>query len=254
MPDGSLDTYERQVKRDRAALAASLETLSQIMEPERLKGDVTETAKSYGQQVWSVARDNPAAFALLGVGATLLATGLGHRAQAEPPQEKRTPTATPPENPMKDFDTRVAAADRAMGNAHTGEPVMQPPNASRMRRALRRGLEKFPPDAQRRILQARLAALQVQERLERRAGKLSSQSAETVRKHPIETASLAFGLGVLGAIFMPGTKTEDRLLGAKRDELMQTARDTMQREIEAMKNAARSAEKSFRDTAPNVPS
>jgi hypothetical protein len=251
MPDGNLDSYEKQVARDRAALADSLETLSQTVAPERIKSDITETAETYARQLWKVTRDNPAAFALLGAGATLLATGFGQRTRQP---ETRKPKAVGPEEAMHGFDHRVAAANRAMNEQRSHSPMARAPSASRMRAALRSGLERLPPDARRRVLDARLSALRIQEKIERRAERAASRSAEMIREHPVEAGALAFGLGVLSAAVLPSSETEDAVLGEKRERLMQAARDAMQREIKGMRGTVQEVRTAASEASPNVPS
>lgn len=251
MPDGSLDHYEKQVKQDRDALAASLETLSRTMEPTQLKSEVSATVEAYGRQLWTVARDNPAACALLGIGATLLVSGLGHRSRTDGHVGSN---AVPPNRAMDGFDERVAAADDAIKRQEVPEPVVQPASASRMRATLRNGLDRLPPDARRRVLAARLSALRLQERLEHRARSATAQTAKAVRDHPTEAAALAFGLGVLGAAFAPSTEAEDKLLGAERDALMQSARDALKKEMEGLRTAAQNSRAKASEAAPTVPS
>ena len=66
MPKGSLDGLEDRVTKDREALAQSLDALSRTLAPQHL----SRTAEEYGNQmirtVTDQARENPAAFALLG--------------------------------------------------------------------------------------------------------------------------------------------------------------------------------------------
>ncbi|MGR3512035.1 MAG: hypothetical protein ACU0GG_04675 [Paracoccaceae bacterium] len=251
MPDGSLEPFEKQVAQDRAALAASLEALSDTMAPERLKSELADAVETYGQQAWRLARCNPAAFALLGVGATLLATGLGQRDRTWSSRARR---AVAPEDAMKGFDTRVAAADDKIRKQQAYEAVVQPASASKMQATLRKGLDRFPPEAQRRILAARTSALRLQEKIEARARSSAKQSACIVRERPIESAALAFGLGVLGAAFAPSTETEDKLLGAERDALMYAAREALNREMAGLRANMDDAVKTSADAAPTIPS
>ncbi|MEL6518313.1 MAG: hypothetical protein AAFQ39_11385 [Pseudomonadota bacterium] len=237
MPDGSISDIERRVAADRAALARSLDLLSNTLSPDRLKEEAARTAETYGtdisRQLWDATRENPAAFALVGAGIALLVSGTGRRADDD---AVRAPQAVDPVAAMDGFDARVAAADaqiRAESTGLTEENL----SAGRMRAALDRGLESLPPAARQRVRKARLAAIRAQEAVERRAAKISRQSADIVHKQPIAVGAAAFGVGALLAAVLPNTRREDALMGQHRDALMRDARAALHAEMEAVRDA-----------------
>lgn len=230
MPDGTVEQFERRVAEHREALAASLETLGAAVDPDRMKAEAARTAETYGREALSYAHENAAAAALIGLGATLLVSGIGRREQ-------------------RDGKPR-AATDTARMSAPTHSPAV---TARRMRETLGKGLERLPPSAQRRVMDARRAALRAQEQVERHTGKMTRRGTEFTRTHPVETGALAFGLGVLAAALIPETHREDEWMGARRDRLVDAARDSLARELHELRISAERAERDARKAAPRVP-
>ncbi|MEL6644828.1 MAG: hypothetical protein AAFQ79_12920 [Pseudomonadota bacterium] len=238
MPDGNLTDIERRVAADRAALARSLDLLSDTLSPDRLKAEASRTAETYGtdlsRQLWDATRENPAAFALVGAGLALLLSGAGRRDDHDAATQSFE--AVPPAKAMDGFDARVAEADakiRADSTGLTDETL----SSGRMRAALDRGLDALPPVARNRVRKARIAAIRAQEAVERRAKRVSRQSADMVTKQPIAVGAAAFGVGALVAALLPNTRREDALMGAKRDALMAEARTALAHELEAVRGA-----------------
>ncbi|AUQ71470.1 hypothetical protein [Phaeobacter inhibens] len=227
MPETSeLTDLESDVARDRVALSKSLDTLAVSLSPDRIATQVSATASHYGgeisQQLLSTARANPAALALVGTGIALLMSGAGQRREPGPRPQPNAPTRTP------------------------ATPAIQPvaskgPSAKRLRAALDHGLDRLPPKARKQIRKARLAAIHIQEDLERRAAKLSRASQEGVAAQPLVAGGLAFGLGAIAAALLPQTRQEDALLGEKRDALMAEARDILQQEMRSLANKGETA-------------
>lgn len=243
MPNRSLSDIELRLERDRAALAHSLDILSTTLAPERLKREAVQTADRYGselgQQAWAAARENPAAFALVGAGFALLLSGTGRRAEVD--AFEREAASVSPEAAMEGFDTRVATADAQM---RAGGDTSPTPTASRMRSALHSGLDKLSPEARVRVLNAREAAISAQQAVERRAAKLAGQADAIARQNPVVAGAAAFGIGALIAALLPSTRHEDDLLGSHRDVMVNEAQKTLRDEVSRLKGAA---EDVFRD-------
>ncbi|AUR04699.1 hypothetical protein PhaeoP72_02750 [Phaeobacter inhibens] len=224
MPETSeLTDLESEVARDRVALSKSLDTLAVSLSPDRIATQVSATASHYGgeisQQLWSTARANPAALALVGTGIALLMSGAGQRRESGPRPQPNAPTRTPAIQPV----------------------ASKGPSAKRLRAALDHGLDRLPPKARKQIRKARLAAIHIQEDLERSAAKLSRASQEGVAAQPLVAGGLAFGLGAIAAALLPQTRQEDALLGEKRDALMAEARDILQQEMRSLANKGETA-------------
>lgn len=228
-----LEALERQLEADRAALARSLDTLSTSLSPDRVGAELKATIQScsgeLGNQAWHAARGNPAAFALVTAGLGLLLTGAGKRAAPE----RRAPLANDPNAAMVGFDERVEKADKAMKKEQ--KPMNTPhPKASRLRAALDYGLDKLPDAARRRVIKAREAAAEAQEKVEAQADRMARKTKSFAHDQPLAAGALAFGVGALIGAMLPSSRREDQLLGAHRDAMMQRARDALREEIEAL--------------------
>lgn len=224
MPDGSLNDVERRVANDRAALARSLDLLSDTLAPDRLKEQAAKTAQRYGAelggQAWQAARENPAAFSLVGAGLALLLSGAGRRSEGAA------------EIPAPQPEPRTRSADRTQPSA---------PSAGDLRAALHRGLETLPPEARARVTEAREAAISAQEAVERRAAKATGQANRVIRDNPVAAGAAAFGVGALAAMLIPATRREDELLGARRDAVLDHARKALDAELADLRDNASEA-------------
>lgn len=228
-----LETLEARVAQDRDALARSLDTLTDTFAPDRLASQVSASIKGYGGelggQAVQAAKSNPAAFALIGAGVALLLSGAGRSAKSH------DSAASP--NAMSDgFDERVAKADATMKAEMTGQSMST--SALHLRAAIDRGLDKLPPKARQRVLKARVAAVEAQERVERAARKGAAEVSKFHDKQPLVVGALALGAGALIAALLPRTEREDRVLGARRDALMAEAERVLSEEISALKTSA----------------
>lgn len=238
-----LERLEAQVGKDRAALERSFDALAETFSPDRIASDFNDTVKGYGgelgSQVMSVARQNPAATALIGAGLLLLMSR-GDRRDGKQPAR---PSPVDPMDAMEGFDARVEKADAAMRSEMSG--TLTSPSALRLRAALDRGIGKLPPDARARVLKARKAALDAQERVEAAARKATGRAKQTHQRHPMITGAIAFGIGAIAAALLPGTRREDALLGARRDALMTEAQRVMSEELNALRSKAEQAVSDF---------
>jgi len=241
MAEHDLNDIEAQVARDRADLARSLDILGETLSPDRLKDQAARTADSLGKdiggQAWDAARENPAAFALVGAGLALLLSGAGRRGETDGHVSASPQAAESPEA-MQGFDERVAKADAQI--RRTAQPPAQPSRrqatARHLRDTLSHGLDKLPPDARRHVTNARLAAIDAQETVERHAARIAQKSSAFVTDQPIAVGAAAFGIGALIATILPGTRPEDETMGRTRDALMARAGDALRTETEAMRD------------------
>lgn len=227
------DRLEQQVDADRRRLAASLSGLTGTLAPQPVTDQLTAAARSYGgqlgQQAVSAAKRNPAALVLAGAGLALMFTGSGGRAHRSAP----LPAAVPPEAAFAGFDSRVAAADAAMKKEMTG---MSEENfrASKMRETLNAGLDALPDAARQRVLKARTAALQAQEKVEAHAAHAAARGRTFYDQNPLAAGAIALGLGALIGALLPATRREDELLGAHRDALAAKAEAALREEMDKL--------------------
>ncbi|MEL7211335.1 MAG: hypothetical protein AAGK92_01660 [Pseudomonadota bacterium] len=179
-------------------------------------------------------RENPAGGLLVAIGLGLLASGSQRRPL---PTASQQPTAVDPDNAFEGFDVRVAAADSAMRATATGElePRLE---ASKLKAALNNGLEALPPQARKRVIKARQAAISAQESIERQTRRAARKTTGFIYEQPLAAGALAIGFGVLAGSLLPSTRREDALMGARRDALMSDARNALEEEMLKVKAKA----------------
>lgn len=227
-----LSKLERDAARERQNLAQSLDALSGAMSPDNIQNHASALAQSYGgdlgNQAWGAAKQNPAAFALVGAGLSLLLSGTGSRPEASAPQ----PTLVPTKEAYEGFDARVAAADEKM--TQEALTMQSDDNASRaawLREKMNEGLDALSPEARKRVLDARTTAMRAQEKVEAQARATAKKSQTFLHDQPLAVGAIALGLGALIGAVLPSTRREDDLLGAHRDAVMAQARATLNDEI-----------------------
>lgn len=234
-------SIERAAAGERQKLAASLDTLSSAISPENIQSQAAVMVEAYGgdigRQAWGAAKQNPAAFALVGAGIGLLLTGTGTRPETERPDTNLVPT----DDAYVGFDARVAAADTEIKQEATGmiEQDNTAPRATWLRAKLNEGLDALPEEAQQRVLQARHAVIDAQEKVEMKARETKQKSATFLNEQPLAVGALALGMGALIGALLPSTHREDDLLGEHRDAAMASARNALKTELEKAHAAAK---------------
>lgn len=234
-----IDRIEQRVAASRTRLATSLDELTETVAPRTVADQVAGIAEAYGgeigRQAWTAARQNPAAFALVGAGLGLLLTGTGARDETRTP----TPTAVPPQQAFDGFDARMAAADTRIKQEMTGM-TQDTRRAERMRATLERGLDALPDAARKRVVKARMAALEAQQKVEDRASRAAATTRTFHHQQPLAVGALALGMGALIGALLPSTRREDELLGRERDALMRKAQAALQDEMDRIATSATS--------------
>lgn len=233
---------ERDAALERQKLAQSLDSLTAAVRPENMKVHAAALAETYGgdlgRQAWGAAKSNPAAFALVGAGLSLLFTGAGTRPEAQP----KRPVAVPAGKAMIGFDARLAAADQELKQEMTGmSEYSRAPRAAWLRAKLHDGLDALPEGARRRVLKAREATLLAQDQVEAKAREASKKSKTFMHDQPLAVGALALGLGALIGALLPSTRREDDLLGERRDAVMFAAKSSLQEEMDKVHQSARAS-------------
>ena len=206
MTDDDLRKIETRLAADRDALARTLDRLGDGLAPQTLRAEAAQAALSCGSglggTLWQAARRNPAGAVLAGAGLALLVAGSGGPGRQPEMSDRRDPAA----RPRRDASAR------------------------RLHAALHSGLEGLPPEARRRILEARLAALHAQEAVEQDARRPATRAAGAISAHPVAAATAALGLGALAAALVPRNGGRKAGLARRRDDLMDQARAALARE------------------------
>ena len=84
-------------------------------------------------------------------------------------------------------------------------------------------LHSLSESARKRVVKAREQAVAAQEQIEESASYYARKAAEGMRSQPLLAGALAAAAGSVLAAMLPGSDQEDRLFGAKRDELLAEA-------------------------------
>ena len=224
-----MNQLEHEIRQDRSMLEQTLGQLTTALSPERISSTVAREIDArggaLGQTAMDMARANPAAMLLVGAGVAALLAG-PRKPNPEPPYDVRArqaPAGTLQDDTLTaEFDRRVAAADAAMDAE---------PRAPKLRAALNSGLANLPEPARRRVIKAREAAIDAQEKIDRQAEIAKRKARSFHQRQPLSTGAVALGIGAILAAVLPRTRVEDDLMGAQRDALMQQAELTLRDEI-----------------------
>ena len=224
-----LNQLESDIQQDRSMLEQTLSQLTTALSPERISSSVAREIDArggaLGQTAMDMARANPAALLLVGAGVAAMLAG-PRKPNPEAPYDVRADRAAVGE--LQDdaltgeFDRRVAAADAAMDDE---------PRAPKLRAALNAGLANLPEPARRRVIKAREAAIEAQEKVDRQAAIAKRKARSFHQRQPLSTGAVALGLGAVLAAVLPRTRVEDNLMGEQRDALLQQAELTLRDEI-----------------------
>lgn len=226
-----IDKISKEVASDRARLAGTLDALRDTVAPQSVVHDVSAAASDIGgviaEKAWKSLREQPAGAILVTLGLGLLAAG-SQRQAARP--AAATPTAVHPDTAYVGFEDRVEKAEAEIRANMTGE-MEDRPSANALKQALNSGLDKLPPKARKRVVDARRAVIKIQEEVERKSRKTARRTKGFINEQPLAAGAIAAGFGVLAAALLPSTRREDALMGQKRDALMTDARLALEDEM-----------------------
>ena len=229
MPD-DIQTLEHQADRHRAQAGSALSALFGAIAPSRIGHTAVERAsnvtESVAQSALRQAQQNPAGLALIGVGLALVALG----------KTKPDPTTA-----YGTESERIARADARIEQRTRIQSGTTPQDASSMRKVLDKGLDKLPPAARERVMQARLKAVDAQESVERQARKMRATMSAAHQDNPLVTAVAVAGVGALVGALLPSTRIEQDMLAAKRDQLLRNAESLLREEVAELERRGQAA-------------
>jgi hypothetical protein len=224
---GTVDPLENTAAEQRARLAATVSSLTDTLDPERISQETMRHASDLTHTVLEKtiqnAKANPAGIALVGLGLAVIAM--------------KSPDRRPkdPDKAMIGQDARIAVADERIGKKAAIKADMpvagSRPSASRMRKLLDAGLDKLGPEARARVTEARLKAVDAQDAFERKAARVRDAVKEQHDAQPLITTLAVAGVGALVGSLLPSTRTEVELMAAKRDQLMRDAESVLHAEL-----------------------
>jgi ElaB/YqjD/DUF883 family membrane-anchored ribosome-binding protein len=231
------DQLAQNAETQRAQLTDRISALASSVNPEtnakRAVGQTADLGQTLATAALNGAKNQPAGLAMIGIGAAMIALNAGKKSAA-----RSTETGQ-----IENFDDRIAHADRQMKareQVKTGR-FATPQSSSAMRKAVDRGLDRLSPDARARVTNARLKAIDAQEKVERHARRASKQAQDAHQSQPFLTGAIAIGIGALIGALLPSTKTEADLMGATRDNLMRDAEAIMRDELAKLEQQGKAA-------------
>jgi hypothetical protein len=230
----------RQIERDVERTRSDIEETVEALRDKMSLGQIVDEAAHYfrgsgGNEMVSnltaQARANPMALALVGIGLTWLMSGRG-----QPATVAGVGTSYGEGSALRGAGARAgetaasAKARVADASRRTGEAV-----SSRVHQA---------GDAlSSRVHQASDAAADTYGRMSDEAARIGGQAQRTVsgivEDEPLILAGLGLAVGAAIGAMLPPTETENRLLGEKRDRLMQGAEDMAREEWQKAKSVAK---------------
>ena len=252
------------IEQTRAAMGDTLNAIQERLSPERLKAQAKESireatigrvekmarkagdkAGNTGRDLLDVARDNPVPLALIGIGAGwLLYNSRKRSARADYDRtaigyESAYPgdgtNARPHDNGIKAraehiahavsdkvSEVREAVANKATDAAHHAGEV-----AAGITHSVSDGVHRAEGSAESAAMNARY------------------KYEET----PWVGAAVAIALGAAAGLAIPGTRREQELLGDKRDELMDRAREIGREKLESVRRVAEGVIEETREAA-----
>jgi ElaB/YqjD/DUF883 family membrane-anchored ribosome-binding protein len=274
------DAIEREIERTRADLRATLADLDRQLSAERIVDRATDVLRSGGGRAAETMRHHPVAAGMIVAGLALFAGGSARGgatnrdrpADHDPAHADYDPRIRPTSTglagdggpPMADFDERMAAAEsaasrsRRKGDTEMSDPAIHPHDTSgthsgrdlrsRMRHSARslrdsigQGLDNLPDAAKKRVVSARLAALDAQANVERQMRHTADLAQKNAREHPLVLGMVAMGLGAVIGAALPRTSAENHTLGAHRDRLFDEADRVFREEMAKVRRVAEAA-------------
>lgn len=235
--DGQPDELRDDIESTRTRMGDTLEELGARFNPDRLKQDARDTihdatigrvqnmardtmhrASDAGRQVTDVIRENPIPAAMIGVGIGWLAWNVGRRGDSGQPH------FSPPRYREPYYD----------GDEQTFVPVDERGDESRIQSARHRVSERASDIASNVADSASNAAdvagkiaTNVASNVSETARHQSARARDAFEEQPLVLGAIALAMGLATGFLVPSTRIEGKVLGDKREALMDRARDVL---------------------------
>jgi hypothetical protein len=220
----STHEIERDIERTRSDIEETVEALRAKMSLGQIVDEATHYLRDSGgnealHNLARQARANPMPLALVGIGLAWLMSGRG-----QPAMDTWSSTGT-------STSAGNGSSLRAMGSRLSE-------TAGSAREAVSGSSRRAGEAVSSRMHQAGDVASQTYGRLSERAGRAQRSMSEVVENEPLILAGLGIALGAAIGAMLPATRTEDRLMGEKLDEMKHDASDMVRKEWEKTKSVA----------------
>lgn len=265
---------EREIAQTRARLGETLSALELRISPEYLMEQamayLREEASEWGAEIGTFVRRNPLPFAVLGVGLAWLAVSL----LRDRNEDDAIEYAAGPEGlygPVYDEedederDHRRSAHRRGRGRRAASDAIDDARAETEARahelsdrvgewaHEARDRLDHLAEDARARLSHAAADAIGQASRVGTYArdgvDRLQREVVRAADERPLLLGAIGIGLGALVALCLPGTRAESRLIGPRRDELLDEMREAGRERLHGVMEAVRHAGEAAMDQA-----
>lgn len=236
---------EREIERERAALAQSLGALQDRFSVEGITRQVTDQVVRHGgdlsHSVGRSVKDNPIALALTGVGLAWLIYSDSHRhADSAAGTAVSAATDRTPPHTGVGVSSGHSASSSAMGAVKNAgaeaarrwdrmsseldkQGQRARASAADLYQRLHEGTENMSEAARDRVVKAREAAYHAQLQVERTAARAKRGASDLFHEQPLLIGALAIAAGAALGSVLPRTKAEDAAFGAQSDHVFEEA-------------------------------
>jgi hypothetical protein len=262
----TLHEIQKRLSVDRARDIISNATKGKVQDMTRKASEIT---KNWGASVWGLVRDNPIPTAMVGTG---IAWMIKNRTAGDSETEYKLseeeyyrmyPEEALEEAPIGDIHYRPYQAEEygetseaASKRVHEGRKKRAREAAERagrraeeLRRSARSELEKVSERTRERAYAVRSAAERARIRAREQGHRFKQGFSHTIEENPLAFAGAVFALGAIVGLAVPEARKEREVLGPKRDELIERARETGREQVEKVKKVAEEAKEAAKDEA-----
>ena len=259
--DGSSATAgpRAEIEATRARMGDTLEELSTRLNPSRLKQQAKDRvhdatigrvqtmahttvnkAASAGQRVTTAIRENPIPAALIAAGISWLVVS-SRRGSSSPSDSSFEPTSPPRSSPS--LSSRSDGYGGRQSIAFATDTVVETSYEPTEDQGVK---SKVRDKAGAAVESAQDAAQHVKEKADSVASNIATTTREktdkvarAVEDNPLPLGIIAAAIGLAAGFAVPSTRKESELVGDKRDELVDKARDVVEEKKTQAKNVAR---------------
>ncbi len=272
----TLHEIQKRLSVDRARDIISNATKGKVQDMTRKASEIT---KNWGASVWGLVRDNPIPTAMVGTGIAWMIknrTAGDSETEYELSEEeyyRMYPEEALEEAPIGDIHYRPYQAEEygetseaVSKRVHEGRKKLKEARgygkkrareaaeragrrAEELRRSARSELEKVSERTRERAYAVRSAAERAGIRAREQGHRFKQGLFHTMEENPLAFAGAVFALGAIVGLAVPEARKEREVLGRKRDELIERARETGREQVEKVKKVAEEAKEAAKGEA-----
>jgi len=265
----TLIEIQKRLSVDRAREIISNATKGRAQDMTRKASELT---KSWGAGVWEMVKDNPIPTAMVGTGIAWLIKNRSagdFEKEYELTKEEEYSSIYPEESveetpagdihyrpyEMEEYEEGGAASEKMRkGRQKLEESTSEGRERARRmaeqaRERARAGIERVGQQARERAYVVRSAADRARYRAREQGRRVKQGFFHTMEENPLAFAGAVFALGAVVGLAVPEAQKEREMLGPKRDELLERARESGREQVEKVKKVAEQATEAAKEEA-----